>query len=140
MLQSVVQESLKLSQAKAKEKIVEKEPAKPAPEMKKSNKTEKIAAPKAQVANSTTTAEADKIRKARDLFQAEQNQTKSAPSKPKAAVQNKPVEKPKKAMKKKGAKSAEEQERESGQLDNLFLTLREDLIEGHNEERRKKRR
>jgi len=140
LLQSVVQESLKLSQAKAKEKIVEKEPAKPAPEMKKSNKTEKIAAPKAQVANSSTTAEADKIRKARDLFQAEQNQTKSAPSKPKAAVQNKPAEKPKKAMKKKGAKSAEEQERESGQLDNLFLTLREDLIEGHEEERRKKRR
>lgn len=135
-----MQESLKLSQAKAKEKIVEKEPAKPAPEMKKSNKTEKIAAPKAQVANSSTTAEADKIRKARDLFQAEQNQTKSAPSKPKAAVQNKPAEKPKKAMKKKGAKSAEEQERESGQLDNLFLTLREDLIEGHEEERRKKRR
>lgn len=140
LLQTVVQESLKLSKAKAKEKIVEKEPAKPAPEMKKSNKTEKIAAPKAQAANSTATAEADKISKARDLFQAKQNQTKSAPSKPKAVAQNKPAEKPKKVAKNKGAKSAEERERESGQLDNLFLTLREDLIEGHKEERRRKRK
>ena len=114
LLQSVVQESLKLSQAKEKAKIVEKEAAKPAPEMKKSNKTEGIAAPKVQAANSTATAEADKISKARDLFQAKQNQTKSAPSKPKATVQNKPAEKPKKAAKKKGAKSAEERERESG--------------------------
>lgn len=52
----------------------------------------------------------------------------------------KPEEVPKKTAKKKGEKSAEDRERESGQLDNLFLTLREDLIQGHKEERRRKRR
>lgn len=140
-------ESLKLSQAKEQEKlnqnktiVQKKEPAKPAPEIKKINKTEQPIAPKPKAVNSTASAEADKISKARDLFQAKQNQTKSAPSKPKAEAPTKKAEKPKKLAKKKGKKSAEEQERESGQLDNLFLTLREDLIEGHKEERRRKRR
>ena len=36
------------------------------------------------------------------------------------------------------AKTFEEREQESSQLDNLFLTLREDLIEGHKEERQRK--
>lgn len=45
-----------------------------------------------------------------------------------------------KSHKKKKTKTFEEREQESSQLDNLFLTLREDLIEGHKEELRRKKR
>ena len=37
-------------------------------------------------------------------------------------------------------RSLEVKEKEMGQLDSLFITLREDLIESHKEERRRKRR
>lgn len=42
----------------------------PAPETKKTNETQPVVVPKATAKNSTATAEADKISKARDLFQA----------------------------------------------------------------------
>jgi hypothetical protein len=64
------------------------------------------------------------------LLQAKQNQTKGSKSKP-ATATDKKENSTHLSHKKKKTKTFEEREQESSQLDNLFLTLREDLIEGH---------
>lgn len=135
LLQTVVQKSIQLSQSKKKEKEAVHETKKAGIE-KKAEAARRSSEPAKKMPEAKHDAE--NFIKAQDLLQAKQNHTKSSKSKP-APNKDKKEEDPHKSKnKKKKTKTFEEREQESSQLDNLFLTLREDLIEGHREERARK--
>ena len=100
-------------------------------------KTEVTRRPSEPVQKAPEAKHDDNFLKAQDLLQAKQNQTKGSKSKPTSGKDKKDDDQSK-SHKKKKTKTFEEREQESSQLDNLFLTLREDLIEGHKEERKRK--